>query len=69
MATTNYTSYENLADISILSPFTGSITLLYLLCIAFWIVWQIMQIGAENKHYDEIKRKGHNASSADKYSS
>ena len=69
MATTTYTSYESLADISALYPFPGSVTLLCLLCIAFWIVWQIMQIGAENKHYDEIKRKGHNASSADKYSS
>lgn len=68
MATTTYTNYESLADISILSPFPGSITILFILCFAFWIVWQVMQINSENRHYDEIKRKGHNASSADKFS-
>ena len=68
MATTTYTNYESLADISILSPFPGSITILFIVCFAFWIVWQVMQINAENRHYDEIKKKGHNASSADKFS-
>jgi len=70
MATTNYTSYENLADITILSPFpgSGSILLMFVVCFVFWIVFHVKLINAENKHYDEIKRRGFDSSSADKMS-
>jgi cytoskeletal protein RodZ len=56
-------SFENWAgtitDIGPLYPFVGTEVLWFILGLAFWIWWQVVQAKRENKVYEEeIKRFG-----------
>ncbi len=49
----------NISDIGPLYPFVGGEVWFFLIGLALWIVWHIIQTGIENKTYaDEIKRFG-----------
>ena len=49
----------NISDIGPLYPFVGGEVLFFLIGLALWIVWHIVQINRENKTYDdEVKRFG-----------
>ena len=53
----------NISDIGPLYPFVGGEVWFFLIGLALWIVWHIIQINIENKTYDaEIKQFGSKAS-------
>ena len=53
----------NIADIGPIYPFVGSEFVLWIIAMALWIVWHVMQARTENKIYeDEKKRFGDSAS-------
>jgi len=50
MTTNGMTSWAvDLKDIAAVYPFQGTEFLLYILGLAFWIIWHIMQLRAEAK--------------------
>lgn len=54
-------SFENWAgDISAIGPiypFVGSEFLLFLVCLAFWIMWHVVQLRIERQEFDSDLRR------------
>ena len=46
-------SAESFAEMTAMSPFVGSEVILSVVVVVVWIGWQIWQIKAENRTYDE----------------
>ena len=54
MSTGNVANWDgNIADIGPIYPFVGWEGLMVVLCVAFWIVWHIVQIRMENAQLDQ----------------
>lgn len=53
MSTGNFQNWDgNIADIGPIYPFVGSEGLMVIICLAFWIVWHILQVRMENAQLD-----------------
>ena len=58
MSTTGIDSWAvDLADVSAIYPFQGAEFILFLIGLAFWIIWHVWQIKHENSVYDEDCKK------------
>jgi hypothetical protein len=54
MATGNITSFAgDISEIGALYPFVGSETLLWLVGLALWIAWIVVQARMEKREYEE----------------
>ena len=51
----------NILEIGPIYPFVGSEFILFLAGMAFWIAWQIWQIGLEKRTYNQEKQQFGNA--------
>lgn len=60
MTTGNIASWGgNISEIGPLYPFVGSEVLLFLVGMALWIIWHVLQVRTERSSYeDEIQRFG-----------
>ena len=47
----------NIADIGPIYPFVGSEFVLWIIAMALWIVWHVMQVRTENKIYEDEKKR------------
>jgi hypothetical protein len=49
----------NILDIGPLYPFVGTEFILFLLCLAFWLGWHILQFRVESKEFqDDVTKVG-----------
>ena len=60
MSTASFENWAgNILDIGPMYPFVGTEVLLWIVGLALWIIWHIMQTKMENQTYqDELKRYG-----------
>jgi|TARA_B100000809_G_C14794277_1_gene407879 hypothetical protein len=62
MATTPIDTWAvDLADVTVIYPWTGSEGLMVLVAVVLWLAWHVWQLKHENATYDqEIQRHGDN---------
>jgi len=64
MSTGNFADWTGtISEIGPIYPFVGSEFVLFLVGMAFWIAWQIWQIGLEKRTYNQEKQQFGNAES------
>ena len=58
MSTGNFDNWAgNIADIGPIYPFVGSEFLWFIICVAFWIGWHVIQATRETREWDEDLKK------------
>lgn len=58
MSTGNFADWTGtISEIGPIYPFVGSEFVLFLVGMAFWIAWQIWQIGLEKRTYNQEKQQ------------
>lgn len=64
MSTGSFDSWNgNILDIGPLYPFVGSEMVWFIVCVAFWLVWHVLQWRMEEANYQddmEVLKKGDN---------